>query len=84
VGARLLLEEDLRGRLRFAPEGDQLDGAVQVGLALRKALGEGDGVTGLHEDVEAPTRHPVALILMMLRDLRHRVHKFRLPAGETS
>ena len=65
----LLLQENLRrdvGRATAAT--DELHGFMKVGLALRDPLRERERVTGLHEDVKAPTLDLPALILFPLED----------------
>ena len=65
------LEQDLGGGLVVAALVDELDGAVQVGLALRDALGERERIAGLDQHMEAPAGHLVAFRLPLLRKLCH-------------
>ena len=48
------LEQDLGGGLGRAALADELDRAVQVGLAAGEPLRERERVAGLDQDVEAP------------------------------
>jgi hypothetical protein len=48
------LDQDLGRGLWVATLTDELDGAVQIGLAAGKSLGERKRITGLHQHMEAP------------------------------
>jgi hypothetical protein len=62
-------EQDLRGDVGgAAATADELDGLVQVGLALGDSLGEWERVPGLHEDMEPPTLDLPALVVFSFED----------------
>jgi hypothetical protein len=62
---RLPLEQDLgRDFRRAAAAADQVDREMEIGMARRESLGEGQGVAGLHEHVEPPALHLAALVLV--------------------
>src|SRR5712691_10109429 len=65
------LEEDLGGCRGRAALLDELDGPVQVGLAVRDLLGERERVPGLDQHVQAPALDFRALRLFWFGDLAH-------------
>ncbi len=59
------LEQDLGGDFgRAAAAVDQVDREMEIGVARGQALGEGEWVAGLHQDVEPPALHLSALVLV--------------------
>jgi hypothetical protein len=73
-----LLEQDLGGDLGRAPSAaDEVDREVEVGVARREPLGEGQGVAGLHQHVEPPALHLAALVLVPFVEKRQLIHAGR-------
>src|SRR5215218_971363 len=74
-GARVyLLEQDLRRGLRLAALSHELDGAVQVGVAVGEPFCERERIPRLDQDMEPPARDLLALVLIVFDDLRHVAH----------
>src|SRR5918999_638009 len=71
------LEQDFGRGLGLAALRDQLDGAVQVGLALGEALRQRERIAGLDQDVQPPALDTSAVILIVLGDLGRVVHADR-------
>jgi hypothetical protein len=69
-----VLQEDLGRGLRLAALPDELDGGVQVRLAVGDLLGQREGVAGLDQDVQSPACDLVALALVLFDDLGHVAH----------
>ena len=63
---------------------DELDGGVQVGLALRETLGERERIAGLDQDMQSPASDLVALALVMFGDLSHLLTRIRPSLDEPS
>ena len=66
------LDEDLGGRLRRAALADQVDGVMQIGVAVGDLLRKREREPGLHQHVQAPALDFRLLVPWCLCDLRHR------------
>src|SRR6266545_761677 len=71
AGLGLGLEQNLGGRLRLAALPEQFDSRVEVGPTVRELLGQRERIPGLHQGMEAPTFHLLALVLVVFGDLGH-------------
>src|SRR5262245_7856422 len=65
------LEEDLGGDLRLAAAPDELDGVMEVGLAVREPLGQQERIARLHQHVQPPAFDLGAFVLLVFGDLGH-------------
>ena len=65
------LEKNLGGDGRVAALSYELDGAMEVGVALGQPLRKVNGVARLNELVETPAGDLVAVALLVLDDLGH-------------
>src|SRR5215218_1176038 len=70
VGRRAL-EQDLGRGLRLAALPDELDGGMEIRLAVRELLGERERIAGLDQSVQAPARDLLALALVVFGNLSH-------------
>jgi len=48
---------------------------MEIRMARSQALGEGEGVSGFHQDVEAPALHLAALVLVSFVEKRQLIHR---------
>ena len=70
-------EQDLGRRLGRAAVLNELDGSVEIRFAGGQPLRERKGVSGFHQDVQAPALDLRSLAAVPLKDLSHLAH--RLP-----